>query len=749
MTISVVSCWEVLPVKHWIFLCVVLMLAAGCSPENEESRLIELTPLPTRQLTATPAYNNIEDAQQTAANFLDAWQREDYPAMYTLLSVESQQTVPFETFKANYETARDEIRLTGFDYAMRAAAREGNRVITFTYDASLTSHIVGTFDDPARSLRLVIDDTLQAWRVAWTPATIFTEMENGGRLRMETFPPLRADIYDRNGRILADMNGRVALVNIIKRDIPDLETCLQTLAGALDEPLDSVRARVANYRFEQLAEVGSLEQSAFQTWQQPLERDCAATFDSQRVRRYINGDLTAHLIGYLGYPEESELDAVEWEGFRQDSIIGRSGVERSWNGTLAGKPGGRLTIVSPGGEQRRLLAEQGASPGEKVYLTIDAELQQFVLDTVRRRYASGFYPDSEGASVIVMNVNTGEVLAMVSYPTFDANAFNPYPVMGTQTAQTIIEDVTTDERQPQLNRSTQGGYPTGSVMKVMTAIAALDSGLYTQEERYTSIGVWNRDIPRVDWNRNGHGSVNLQQALMVSCNSCFYEAGYRMDQADPYLLPAYANRLGLGVPTGMQDIAESVGVIAGPDTKSLYAFEGERPWNFSDAVNLAIGQGFVEVTPLQMLRLYTAVANDGTLYRPQLVLQTGLVNDVTYELEPDPMHDIDVDSETLTYIHEGLCMVTTQNAGTAEFIFRNSPLQSVGICGKTGTAQSPGNGQSHAWFVGYGPRDAPEIAVLAMVENSGEGSEVAAPIVCEVLEYYYFGLEVNPVCPRY
>ncbi len=218
----------------------------------------------------------------------------------------------------------------------------------------------------------------------------------------------------------------------------------------------------------------------------------------------------------------------------------------------------------------------------------------------------------DGASAVILDIHTGAILAMVTYPTFDNNAFTPYPSIGRSSADQIIEDVQDDDRRPQLNRPTLGIYPAGSTFKLVTAIAAADSGVYALDHRYNSTGVWNRDIERYDWLPGGHGLLTLPQFITQSCNSCFYETGYDLNQADPFLLPNYAHRMGLGDVTGLRDLPEAAGNIIDPDT---LAAQGGT-WTFSNAVNMAIGQGEVQVTPLQMTRLVSAIANGGIALPP-------------------------------------------------------------------------------------------------------------------------------------
>ena len=210
-----------------------------------------------------------------------------------------------------------------------------------------------------------------------------------------------------------------------------------------------------------------------------------------------------------------------------------------------------------------------------------------------------------------------------------------------------------------------------------------------------------------------------------------------MNNVDPFLLPTYARRLGLGAPTGLTDIEEASGGIPDPDT--IRTTTG-LPWTFSFAVNLSIGQGEVQVTPLQMVRMYAGVANGGDLLRPRLVRETGILDQRRFVAEPDVMSTFDLQPGVLDVVQQGMCDVTSTRSGTAEHIFRNSPLQNLGVCGKTGTAQAPGETAApHSWFIAYAPADEPQIATVVMIENSGDGSAIAAPLTRRIMEYYFFG----------
>ncbi|MEQ8672434.1 MAG: penicillin-binding transpeptidase domain-containing protein [Aggregatilineales bacterium] len=733
--------------RVWLFSLFGVLILFGCTgtPDSGASE-VEIGQLPTRIPTATPEYNNLDSAERTVRAFLSAWQNLDYASMYILLNAASQQATPFETFVAEYNRANAEMTLISLTTQVNGLARDtnNNRISVLNYDATFTTNILGEFSDTGRNLYLELDATLQDWRVAWSRGDIFREMEIGGQVRLEAAISRRANIYDRNGVVLANQNGRVVTLNVVPQEIPDVNICLDTLTQAMNLSRDLIQDRLSRFGSDWLGEVGTIEVVAYEQWRTQLEQNCNAQFDSRSTREYVNGTLAPHVLGTVGYLTEEEVPGVEQFGFNQDSILGRSGIEGSWDETLRGTPGGRLSIVTPDGRTLRVIAESTSSPALSVYLTLDAGLQQVALEAIQRSYDTydNFGGGSRGASAVVMDVNTGAILAMVSYPTYDANILAPFPEIGTRAAAQLIQQIGEDPRRPLFNRVTQGLYPTGSIFKTITSIAILDTGIYAPETRFTCIGSWQRDndIPggRTDWLAGGHGTQTTAQGITNSCNPFFYEAGWQLHQLDENLLPEYAVRLGLGGNTGMTDVAESPGFIGNPET--IFQNTGQAMSSI-DTVSMAIGQGHVSATPLEMVRYYAAVANNGILLRPQLVDSTRLIDDVSYQMEPDIMGTFGVPQEVLDEIHSGMCAVTTASNGTAEFVFRNSELQALGVCGKTGTAedQSPERRSPHAWFAAYAPRENPQIAIITMVENSGQGSEVAAPIARDILEYYFFG----------
>ncbi len=707
-----------------------LLAVAACQPAPRAQIQV-----PT--LAALPSLYTMDGAERVGREFLQNWHDGNAERMFDLISFGSRDATPRESFVALYQNTAEQLTLTDIEIEPRGIFRANDSVAVLNYDVIFHTDMFGDITNSNRDMRLVVDGQAQDWRVAWTPGEIFPELADGGRLAVQRVQPNRANIYDRNGVVLADQEGRIAAVRVVRQDAPDWENCIITLAQALSLPTADVRARLEARPPTELVDIGTIDEQTYNALERQLDGFCKASYEGRRVRRYTDGTLMPHLLGYVGFPDETALEAVSEAGFTRDSMLGRSGIELNWDATLRGTPSARLVIESPTGQVLRELGGMPAQPGRSLWLTIDSEFQADVERIVAEAYTQAkdsWGPGSPGASVVVLDVRNGDVLAMVSYPGFDNNAYNSFPVMGREAAQQEIAENATDPRHPEVNRPAQGVFTLGSVMKTITAAAAADSGVYALDERYTCVGTWNRDIPRSDWN-SGHGTLTLAGSLTQSCNPYYYEAGYQLFMADPDILPDYARRFGFGAPTGIPDIAEESGFMPDPDW-FFRSFGTEMP--FSEEVNMAIGQGYVQVTPLQVARWTAAIANGGTLYTPHLVREIGLIGET-----PEPAYQVEgvptgLRPEVLDVLHSGMCAVTNTPAGTAEFVFRNSPLQSIGVCGKTGTAQTGGpSTPSHAWFTSYAPRDNPEIAVVVLVETAGQGSEIAAPIARQVHEAYF------------
>ncbi len=713
--------------------CILCLLAIGGCRPVEELTVLDAAAAPKQQTAS-----DLEAASAVAASFLDAWQLGDYAAMHGLLTFRNRELTAYDEFLRLYQSARDTMSLESIEYRPQSLTGEG-RILQFQYSLTFKSRILGRFSDSDRSLSLVFDLQADNWRVAWSPADIFAEMGAGARLVFEGQTPTRANIYDRYGKVLADQNGRVVRVLVDNRHIPGRDACFDSLSRASDkspeffDDLFNVRSGA-----DWIVDAGILEASDYIEAGDGLKRDCAAKFSQQSTRRYADGRLLPHVLGNVGYPDADQIPALEAVGFNAETIIGQAGIEASMNRTLAGQPGGRLSLIGADGRRLRVLSEAPSRIPESLWLTIDAGLQAAVVGLLQEALeADGLAEESAGAAVVIMDVNNGEILTLVSYPAFDANILNPFPMIGRAAASESLDALIGDERLPMLNRATQGAYPTGSVMKGLTAIAALESGVYDEDTRFHCTGSWAYGADtRYDWLLSGHGIMSVQTGITNSCNPFFYEAGFRLNAKDPWLLPSYALMLGLGQSTGLNQIPEVDGIAPSPDNIARYT---GLPWSYAHAVNFSIGQGEVLATPLQMLRLYAVIANGGYLLRPHLVRERGILDQRTRVSQRDVMLDTGFDPANLALIRRGMCEVTSAPTGTARHQFYNSPLQDVGVCGKTGTAQVPGDGvKPHSWFIAYAPAKDPQIAIVTMVENAGEGSSVAAPLTREILERYFF-----------
>jgi penicillin-binding protein 2 len=731
--------------RRIVLICLVSVAVAACSSRVPYNTVILSTPeQPHTELT-------LDEAYRTAANFLNEWKLDGYDAMYSLLAVNSRDAFNRADFQEAYASAERTMTLLpqGKSYALTNAIQQGNTA-DIAYNATFKTKLFGEFTDSGRTLHMV--GTPDGWRVAWSPGNVFAEMKDGGVLRLEETTPTRGNIYDRDGEVIADQNGIAVRVTLHTQSYPggNPEACFNELArvfkGRTVEQMKKVYGPRTGYDY--IYDIGDLNQEVLTAEKAALERVCALSYQAVPTRRYVAGGLAPHVVGYVGrIPAESVNEWVA-RGYSPDAMIGIDGVERYWESTLAGRGAATLLIQARNGTTRTL-AKREAEPSQSVYLTLDRKLQEATQDMLKDAYANSVWGSwSTGAAAIVMDVHSGEILAIASYPDFNVDAFNPNTAL--PDAQALIDRWAKDPKKPTFNRATLGQYPLGSVFKIVSMAAAADSGKFSLNSTYVCTGVWNGaplgDRTRYDWIYNQgpgqHGLITLKQALTGSCDIYFWHVGWTLDKVNPQMLVDYARRMGFGGPTGIKDVSESTGAL--PDPQNYERTNGVK-WRSSDALNLVIGQGDVLVTPLQVVRMVTAVANGGTLYQPLLVKKVGIINEPSYIAKPVPNGRFDLKPEVLAGIRDSMCQVTTNpTLGTAEFVFRD--FKGAVVCGKTGTAQAGlAHDQPHAWFAAYAGRtaDAPDIAVVVIVEHSNEGSFIAAPIVRRIVETYY-NLPISP-----
>jgi penicillin-binding protein 2 len=729
--------------KSAVLALAVLLLTTACGSTAalRDSR-IDVPPTVPATATATGAPVT-EDASGYARAFYRAWETGDYLGMYSLLTPSKQALIDSASFISRYEDTMRTMTVSNVHAQPLGIFQEGDRA-EFGARVTLTSDIVG---DVVRDHTMRLVYTGGRWGVDWDEGLILPELSGGNRLTMESRVPSRGNIYDVNGKALA-YQGIAYELAVIPGRIENETGLLSALSTALGLSPEAIQAKYASALPDWYVPVGvigeeDLRQSAL-LLEPYLEKGLAAP-QRRPGRLYSDTNSAAHVIGYLGAIPAEQLADYQARGYSGDETVGIAGLEAWGEEYLNGVRGGILSIVDPAGQVIDVVASREPEPARSIYTTLDLDFQAAIEQALADAIAT--HPAAEYGAITVLDPNDGAVRALATYPTYDPKAFDP--LRGDSGA--AVTALLNDPNQPLLNRATQGAYPAGSTFKLVTYAAALNSGLYDADSRYTSTGTWNRlgdEFAKHDWLTGGHGTVSLRQALVVSCNSCFYDAGYTIDGADNTLLPRIAREFGLGQPTGIQGIAESAGLIPDPEWKLANIGEG---WATGDAVNMAIGQGYVQVTPLQMANIAAAIANGGMRYQPTLVDRIGAAG-ASPEESPPPVvaGTLPLAADQLAIVRESLWNVTHSGSGTATHRFQDF---AVPVAGKTGTAEAP-PGLPHAWFIGYAPAEpftapdgraveGPELAIAVVLENAGEGSDVAAPVFRRVVELYY-GLEPTP-----
>lgn len=564
----------------------------------------------------------------------------------------------------------------------------------------------------------------------------YRSLSENNRVRIESLRPIRGVIVDRSGEILVDNRPSFDLV-VVPEDAGDLSVTLANLSHFLGESGENGIAKA-------LSAASIRRPFEAVTLERGVDWATVVAVESHRIdlpgvslrvgpqRRYRYKLFASPLLGYVGEISRSELE--QSDGYRMGDLIGKAGIERALELYLHGRSGGRQVEVDAFGRQLRVLSEVPPVAGDTVVLAIDADLQ---------RAAERALGEHEGA-VVVMDVNTGEILAMASKPGFDPNWF----AQGVTREQ--WSELVRNPLRPLNNRAVLGLYPPGSTFKVVMAAAALEEGVIgPQTEFFCGGGLWVGTRRFRCWRSGGHGRVNVMRALIESCDVFFYEVGQRLGVDR---IAEYAHRLGLGRKTGIDLPAEKPGLI--PTTRWKRRRLGQ-PWFPGETISVAIGQGYVLVTPLQMAQLTAAIANGGRLLRPRLVKRVETVDGrVVWDPGDVEGKDVGLSSRNLELIRKAMLGVvnTARGTGQAARLETFGREQEIEVAGKTGTAQASAAGggrgsqrdwkrelRDHAWFVAFAPFGQPQVAIAVLVEHAGEhGGRVAAPIAREVLANYFF-----------
>ncbi len=567
--------------------------------------------------------------------------------------------------------------------------------------------------------------SFRLWYLQLEEGHSFRARSERNRLRLQHVPAVRGNLYDRMGRVLVNNLPSFDVVFRLK-DIPDLEQTVLELASYLPDGQLLSTGGMLPHDPRRPAHSGVV---AARDVDWPLilavesrQHDFPGVSIETRSRRsYPMQNLAAHILGYVGEVSPRELEQAS--GYRRGDMVGKFGVEKTWDAALRGQSGTQQLEVDASGRRLRILEEVPAQMGQSLILTIDMDLQQQV---------EKILGEKPGA-IAVLDVNSGEILALASTPSFDPGIF----ARGITTEEwRILHD---DPLHPLTNRATQGQYPPASTFKIISAAAALEEGVVTPDMRFYCPGRL-RVAGHTFHCWRQHGSVDLRRALAVSCDVYFYQLGRRLGIQH---LADYARRFGLGQPLGIGLAHEAGGVIPDP------AWKQKRiggPWYPGETISAVIGQGYATATPLQMAAATAAVANGGTVYRPHIVKQLiDARGDVVKNVTPEVVSQTGISPEHLQVITEGMTDVVHKDYGTG----KRARVRQVRVAGKTGTAQviSGRGGRSkqiarrfrdHAWFVAFAPVEAPKVAVVCLLEHSAHGGgKAAAPLVGEVLHTYF------------
>jgi penicillin-binding protein 2 len=560
------------------------------------------------------------------------------------------------------------------------------------------------------------------WMLQVVQGAHYGYLAENNRIRLIRIPSTRGTIYDRKGNVLVSSRPSFDL-SFVPEDSPNLDATISELARQLGMEKNQIESQITEAEGT-LSYIG-IRLMRDLSWER-LARIEARQLDLPGVnlfvfprRSYPYGAFGAHLIGYIGEINKGELSRLKKDDYRMGDEVGRSGIEKVWEAFLRGQKGGQQVEVDALGRRLRVLHEVEEVPGYNLLLTLDRDLQKKATEVM----------EGKEGSIVAIDVRDGSILAMVSSPSFDPNHF----------ANGISPEewtrLTEDKLHPLNNRTLQGQYPPGSTFKIIMAAAALEEGVISPGTRFYDSGglPFGNRVFRC-WKKGGHGWMDLHQAIVQSCDVYFYQVGLKLGVDR---IAHYARAFGLGKKTGIALEHEKEGLV--PDSQWKQKRLGQ-PWFPGETPSLAIGQGYLLATPLQMAMTMSAVANGGTIYRPWYLKSIETHDGVPLqEYQRENLGHLPLRRSTLEILHKALGDAVGSGAGTGG----RARIDGIQVAGKTGTAQViQGQGHSyetrdHAWFIAFAPADKPEIAVAALIEHGGHGGAAAAPRVREILQEYF------------
>lgn len=554
----------------------------------------------------------------------------------------------------------------------------------------------------------------------------FAKFSLENHIRVERIPAPRGRILDRYGKELV-INRTSFDIYAIPKDIKDIPFLIETLSPVLaldaDQVNKDINSALKKKRFKPVLIAKDINRDQLAFIEARRSSLPGVIIEINNLRQYPHSDLGASFLGYIGKVTEAELKSNP--NINSTDLVGKTGIEKGWEGSLRGDDGYNQKVTDALGREVEStlfvedLQNKKSVPGNDVKITIDIELQKAAEELL----------GEEAGAIVVVDVNTGEVLTLASKP-----SFNPEDFIKGIDAKTWSELVN-DKSSPLLNRATQGLYAPGSVFKMVPSVAALNEGFINEEEYVYCPGYYKSGNSKFRcWQRGGHGWMNLRSAIVKSCDVYFYKIAEMMGITN---LNKYMRAFGYGTITDL-GIEERAGISPSREWK-LKRFN--KPWYKGETIVSAIGQGYVSVTPLQVAMMTAAIANNGKLLKPTIVREI-----ISYEGEKEYKHKpvvesrIPVRAEMLDLVKDAMVGVVNEPGGTG----RAARQRDFTVAGKTGTAQvisldtqtDDKKHMDHAWFTSYAPAEDPQIAVTVLIEHGGKGGAVAAPIAGKIIQIY-------------
>ncbi len=668
---------------------------------------------------------------ETAERWLELWADGKYAQMYDLVSTQARTGVTEEDFVDRYAAIKDEARITEIEYTIEEPA-EGVTDVPFhvVFKTSFFGDIPQDNVMPMVREEVVKPATTagadpertEEWHVEWAPSLYFKELDDRSLVHFFTRVPRRGSVFDRHARPLA-VDADLPVIGIVPDLVIDQEAVIFRLAQALNISDAEVRAPVTSdvpsYYFVPVRTLPyGTPTETVQIFRDMVDLGVVVREETQRVYPY--GDSAAHVLGYMTEVSEEELETLGPLGYGPGDMVGTAGLEGQYDDLLSGKRGALLATVTPEGTIAATIAEKATEPGQDIFLALDINIQK------RAELELG---DKVGA-LVAMDPRDNAVLALASFPRFDPNAF----IRGLTNEE--ADAYFNDPRQPFLNRALLAEYAPGSTFKVVTASAGLEKAGYTSGSSLPCPPVWTglgEEFPQKNWQTVDRGYLSIAEGLMASCNPVFFEIGKQLDIIDEQLFPDFIRQFGFGSPTGI-GMEEASGNV--PDAAWKEEVIGEA-WYRGDAVNMAIGQGYVTATPLQIANVYSALAVGGVLRKPLLILRVGTAGSAAFkEYTTETINPLPISQDTLDTIRYGLYLVTQGAGGSAYGAWVGS---SVDAAGKSGTAEDLSEGSDHIFFAAYAQRSDPSMVGLGALEVGESGSREVAPMLRHLLEAYIGG----------